>query len=176
MALSLFQFDIDEDILDYEGVFGVLQEGITQDQVFYILQNDPDSIVNYFDPAYSGISYFEYLDLSYGADVGYIYTGSVGLDVCDVQIINNGLGGLTYSERNDENCVQDYIMISSYEFSSELYANPSFRPATVLSGVVAPVFSFASTNALILALLAVTFVGLGVRVLRRVSRSLGRGR
>lgn len=44
------------------------------------------------------------------------------------------------------------------------------------TGVLQPVLSMCSTNPICLAFLSVTFVGLGVRVVRRIIGAFGRGR
>lgn len=48
--------------------------------------------------------------------------------------------------------------------------------SSFVSGVLTPVTTVCTTNPIALAFLSVTFVGLGVRILRRVIGAFGRGR
>lgn len=180
MALSLIQFDYyDQDIRFY----GVLKPGVTQDQIFSILQTKPGSyntvckpLIDLLDPEYSFSDYADFVYLSQSEDTGFEYYVNYDLNVCSVKTINNGLGGIVEDDRDNSNSSTIEYFIPNYKVSSALFASADFMPGEFLTGVVSPMLKFASTNAVILCLLAVTFMTLGVRILRRIVGSLGRGR
>lgn len=180
MALSLIQF---QNPTDDAFFYGVLKSGVTQDQVFKALQSDPvnidgasDALQGFLDTSYTFSDYLEFVSLSDGNDCGTLYAVDYYRDIVGIQKINDGFGGVVGSDRNDSNTVETAYTIADYTFSSELFASTDFMPSEFLTGVVSPMFEFASTNSVVLCLLAVTFMTLGVRILRRVIGSLGRGR
>lgn len=180
MALSVIQFQAP---LDDAFFYGVLKSGVTQDQIFKALQSDPvnidgaaDALQGFLDTSYTFSNYLEFASYCDGTDIGILYAVDYYRDFVGVQKINGGMGGIAASDRNDTNSVEMGYTIADYTFSSELFASADFMPNKFLTGVVLPMFEFAFNNAVVLCLLAVTFVTLGVRILRRVIGALGRGR
>ena len=180
MALSLIQFQSPADNAFF---YGVLKQGVSQDQIFKALQSDP---VNIDEPSeilrgflyisYTFSDYLDFISFSNGEDCGTLYAVNYYSDIVGVQKINNGLGGVSVSDRDDTNTVETVYTIADYTFSSEIFASPNFMPGEFLTGVVSPLFAFASTNLVVLALLSVTFVKFGTQILRRVVGAFGRGR
>lgn len=180
MALSLIQFQTPTDDAFF---YGVLKEGITRDQIFKALRSDDvnidsshDIIQGFLDTDYTFSDYYDFIKFEDDENVGTLYQVDYYHDIVTVQSINGGLGGLSLSERNDTNTVNTAYTIADYTFSSELFASADFMPVEFLTGVVSPMFEFAANNAVVLCLLASTFITLGVRILRRVVGALGRGR
>ncbi len=58
----------------------------------------------------------------------------------------------------------------------DMWATITAGVGTFLNGILLPVASFCTSNGICLAFLTVTFVGLGVRILRRSISAFGRGR
>lgn len=58
----------------------------------------------------------------------------------------------------------------------DMWATLTGGVSTFISGILIPVASFCTSNGICLAFLTVTFVGLGVRILRRTVSAFGRGR
>lgn len=180
MALSLIQFDYtDQDVHFY----GVLKPGVTQDQIFSILQSEPSSystvcepLIDLLDSEYSFSDYANFVYLSQSEDTGVNYYVNFDLNICSVQTVNNGLGGIAEDDRNDSNSSTFEYFIPNYKVFSSFFASTGFMPGEFLTGVVSPMFEFAASCSIVLALLSVTFTSLGVRILRHIVVAFGRGR
>lgn len=180
MSLSLIQF---ETPASGDFFYGVLKQGVTQDQIFKALQSDPvnidgasSAVQSLLDTSYTFSDYMDFVALSDSADCGALYAVDYYKDIVGVQTINGGFGGISGADRDNTNTFETTYIIADYTFSSELFASTDFMPSEFLTRVVSPMFEFLASNAVVLALLAVTFFGLGVRILRRVVGALGRGR
>lgn len=60
--------------------------------------------------------------------------------------------------------------------TADMWATLTTGVGTFINGILLPVASFCTSNGICLAFLTVTFVGLGVRILRRSINAFGRGR
>lgn len=180
MSLSLIQFEIPT---SGDFFYGVLKQGVSQDQVFKALQSDSQNIESasnavqsLLDMSYTFSGYNDFIALSESDKCGYLYAVDYYRDIVGVQKINGGLGGVSSADRNDSNVFETAYTIADYSFSSELFASTAFMPGEFITGVVLPMFEFAASCSIVLALLSVTFASLGVRMLRRIIGAFGRGR
>lgn len=68
------------------------------------------------------------------------------------------------------------LVVPPTEGGATMWDTISDGAAEFISGVLTPVTTVCTTNPIALAFLSVTFVTLGVRILRRVIGAFGRGR
>ena len=60
--------------------------------------------------------------------------------------------------------------------TADMWATLGTGAVTFITGILLPVANFCTSNGICLAFLTVTFVGLGIRILRRAIGAFGRGR
>lgn len=140
MALSLIQFEIPT---SGDFFYGVLKQGVTQDQIFKALQSDPvniegaaKAVKDLLDTSYEFEDYLDFTKFSDSSECGALYAVDYYKDTVGVQKINNGLGGVSASDRGDSNTVETVYIISDYEFSSELFASTDFMPNEFLTALL----------------------------------------
>lgn len=71
---------------------------------------------------------------------------------------------------------QEAGIITNPVQTADMWATLTGGVSTFINGILLPVASFCTSNGICLAFLTVTFVGLGVRILRRSISAFGRGR
>lgn len=176
MALIAVSYAFDE----YNYTYGVVAPGYTWEQIVEVMANDPYSLDDYFDTGFEFADYSEFdADISSRTDIGYTIFGDDKNDLCTVLVINDGLGGVSVSDINDENSHALYFTLSEYvyeDIGDTLFESVGFRPDVFMTKVFVPVSSGLLENAVLLAFLAVFFVSLGIRSIGKAVRSLGRGR
>ena len=69
----------------------------------------------------------------------------------------------------------DVLLLAS-EGGTSIWDTVTSGASSFVSGVLTPVFDLCSTNGICLAFLSVTFLGLGVKLVRKVISAFGRGR